>query len=179
MDKIEYAIYFATKAHEGQKKKSEDVAVIIHPFSVGMILKNFGCDDDVVIAGILHDTVEDTEVTYEKIEKEFGAYVSKLVKEASEDDKTLSWEDRKRHTIEFSKTISYEAKLIVAADKVNNLSWVLKDYFYIGDDVWKHTKSGKIKQKWYFENLLKALRENACNNKLFDRYEELNNNIFK
>ena len=63
MDKIEYAIYYATKAHKGQKRKMEDVDMIFHPFTVGMILQRNGQDEEVVAAGILHDVVEDTEKT--------------------------------------------------------------------------------------------------------------------
>lgn len=72
MDKIEYAIYYATKAHKGQKRKMEDVDMIFHPFTVGMILQRNGQDEEVVAAGILHDVVEDTEKTFEDIEKDFG-----------------------------------------------------------------------------------------------------------
>ena len=72
MDKIEYAIFYATKAHKGQKRKQKDVDMIFHPFTVGMILQRNGCDEDIVTAGILHDVVEDTQHTFEDIEKEFG-----------------------------------------------------------------------------------------------------------
>ena len=69
LDKIEYAIYYATKAHKGQRRKMEDVDMIFHPFTVGMILQRNGQDEDVVAAGILHDVVEDTEKTFDDIEK--------------------------------------------------------------------------------------------------------------
>ena len=59
-DKIEYAIYYATRAHKNQKRKIEDVDMIFHPFTVGMILQRNGCDEDIVAAGILHDVVEYT-----------------------------------------------------------------------------------------------------------------------
>ena len=72
MDKIEYAIFYATKAHKGQKRKQKDIDMIFHPFTVGMILQRNGCDEDIVTAGILHDVVEDTQHTFEDIEKEFG-----------------------------------------------------------------------------------------------------------
>ena len=98
-DKIEYAIYFATKAHMGQKRKVEDVDMIFHPFTVGMILERNGCDEDIVAAGNLHDVVEDTKYTFEDIEKEFGKTIRDYVYDSSEPDKSLEWEDRKLHTI--------------------------------------------------------------------------------
>ena len=70
-DKIEYAIYYATKAHKGQRRKVEDIDMIFHPFTCGMLLQRNGCDENVVCAGILHDVVEDTEVTFEEL-SEFG-----------------------------------------------------------------------------------------------------------
>ena len=61
IDLVDYAIYFSTKAHNGQKRKSEpDVDMIFHPFTVGMILQRAGANTNAVIAGILHDIVEDT-----------------------------------------------------------------------------------------------------------------------
>ena len=72
-DKIEYAIYYATKAHKGQKRKIEDVDMIFHPFTVGMLLQRNGCDENVVAAGILHDVVEDTPHEFDDIDDDdFG-----------------------------------------------------------------------------------------------------------
>ena len=75
MDK---AIKFATKAHEGQLRKSGD-PYIVHPLAVMQILKDWGMDEDTCIAGVLHDTVEDTDVTLEDIRREFGETVAFLV----------------------------------------------------------------------------------------------------
>ena len=61
---------FAIKAHMGQVRKSEpDKPMIIHPLSVGMLLEEYGYDDNVIAAGYLHDVVEDTKYTIEEIEK--------------------------------------------------------------------------------------------------------------
>lgn len=120
-DKIEYAIYYATKAHKGQRRKIEDVDMIFHPFTCGMLLQRNGCDEDVVCAGILHDVVEDTPHTFDDIEKEFGKKVRDYVYDASEPDKSLSWEERKKHTIQQIKNAPLGSKLIVACDKISNL----------------------------------------------------------
>ena len=64
LDLLDYAIYFATKAHNGQKRKTEiDVDMIFHPFTVGMILQRANASTNCVIAGIWHDVVEDTKYT--------------------------------------------------------------------------------------------------------------------
>ena len=77
-DKIAKAVDFATKAHEGQKRKSGD-PYIVHPLAVMQILIDWGMDVDTIIAGVLHDTVEDTEVTLDDIKREFGESVAFLV----------------------------------------------------------------------------------------------------
>ncbi len=75
---LEHAVDVATKAHVGQKRKSGE-PYITHPMSVGATLIDWGMDIDTVIAGILHDTVEDTELTLEKLETLFGKDVAFLV----------------------------------------------------------------------------------------------------
>jgi len=75
---LEHAIDFATKAHEGQKRKSGE-PYIIHPLSVAATLVDWGMDIDTILAGVLHDTVEDTSVTLDDIENTFGRDVAFLV----------------------------------------------------------------------------------------------------
>lgn len=75
---LEHAVDFATSAHTGQKRKSGE-PYIIHPLSVAHILIEWGMDIDTVLAGVLHDTVEDTEASLEQIENIFGRDVAFLV----------------------------------------------------------------------------------------------------
>lgn len=75
---IEHAIDFATAAHKGQKRKSGE-AYITHPLSVAAILIDWGMDIDTIVAGILHDTVEDTPITLTDIENNFGHDIAFLV----------------------------------------------------------------------------------------------------
>ena len=122
MDIKEKAKMFAINAHMGQVRKSElDKPMIIHPISVGELLESFGYDDHVIAAGYLHDVVEDTKYTIADIEKYFGSDIATLVMNASEPDKTLSWEERKKHTIAEIKKLPLRSKLVICADKINNL----------------------------------------------------------
>lgn len=88
MNKLDLAIEFAAKAHGEQKRKGTDIPYISHPFAVGMILQQAKCEEDVVMAGILHDTLEDTETTEDDIRSLFGEKVLALVIGASEPDKS-------------------------------------------------------------------------------------------
>ncbi len=96
--RVFHAIEFAAKAHQGQFRKGTKIPYIIHPIGAAQILIEYGCSEEVIIAAILHDTVEDTKVTIQEIEKEFGKEVSKLVEHASElPQETHSWKERKKH----------------------------------------------------------------------------------
>lgn len=178
MDKIEYAIYFATKAHTGQKRKQEDIDMIFHPFTVGMILQRNGCDEDIVAAGILHDVVEDTQYTFEDIEKIFGKEIRNYVYDASEPDKSLPWKERKEHTIEWIKKAPLGSKLIVASDKISNLEEALKNIKKYGqDDVLARNPE---EQKWYYVNVYKSCIENLDkNHPIFKRYENVLKEIWE
>lgn len=103
MELIEKAIVFATMAHGNQKRKGTNIPYITHPYAVGMYLQKANCSPEVVAAGILHDTLEDTETTFYELKEIFGEKVANLVKAASENDKSLLWEERKRLTIEMLK----------------------------------------------------------------------------
>ncbi|ENH97577.1 metal dependent phosphohydrolase [Gracilibacillus halophilus YIM-C55.5] len=157
MDLIENAINFAAKAHKHQSRKATDIPYISHPFAVGMLLQKADCSDEVIAAGILHDTLEDTDVTFEQLIETFGERVAFLVQAASEQDKTLSWEQRKKHTIDALESASLEEIQVIVADKLNNLRSIRSDFEEQGDQIWQRFKRGKHDQHWYYGNIVQAL----------------------
>ena len=176
-DKIEYAIYYATKAHKGQKRKVEDIDMIFHPFTVGMILQRCGCDEEVVAAGILHDVVEDTPHTFEDIEREFGKTIRDYVYDSSEPDKTLPWKERKIHTIEHIKNSPLGSKLIVACDKISNLQDALNNIEKYGED--KVINRNPEEQKWYYTSVYNSCVEGVDKeHPVFKRYKKILDIIF-
>ncbi len=161
MNVKEKAKLFAIKAHIGQIRKSEpDKPMIMHPISVGNLLESFGYDDNVVAAGYLHDVVEDTKYTIEDIEKEFGSDIASLVVGASEPDKSLSWEERKRHTIYETKNLPLRNKLVICADKINNLEDLFLKFEKNGKRDFSAFKRGEESQKWYYTSVYESLVEN-------------------
>lgn len=176
----EKAKYFAINAHLGQIRKNEpDKPMIMHPISVGMLLESYGYDDYVVAAGYLHDVVEDTNYTIEDIEENFGSRVSSLVKGASEPDKSLSWEERKKHTIEQTKTLPLENKLVICADKINNLEDLMIKFQKNGKRDFSAFKRGEDKQKWYYTNIYNSLIYNEDENlPLFKRLKNVLDIVF-
>jgi (p)ppGpp synthase/HD superfamily hydrolase len=179
-DKIEYSIFYATKAHMGQKRKTIDVDMIFHPYTVGMILQRYGCDEDTVAAGILHDVVEDTNHTFEDIERDFGKKIRDYVYDASEPDKSLEWEDRKKHTIEHIKTAPLESKLIVACDKISNLESLADCIETLGEEKsFGSLKRGREPQKWYYTSVYEScIYGQDAENPIFKRYREILHHIF-
>ena len=140
--KIQRAIGFAIRIHEvdqKQKRKGKDIPYIIHPLLVGFILASAKAEEDLVVAGILHDTIEDSipekKVTNEIIIKKFGNKVAKLVYSVTEPDKTLPWKARKREALEHIKTFSHNELLLKSADILSSLSELLIDYKKFGDEV--------------------------------------------
>jgi len=153
------AIAFAARAHDGQYRKGTDIPYIIHPFEVASMLDREGADDTVYIAGLLHDTLEDTPVTEQDILENFGPDVLEVVQHESE-DKSKSWEERKQHTIEELTHCRDQRILLVAcADKANNLRSLRRDYAQVGDELWGRFKRGKESIKWYYHGLIDAFSE--------------------
>lgn len=156
MNLKERALLFATKAHSGQTRKGNGSPYIIHPIAVSKTLEEAGFSDEVVAAGYLHDVVEDTDTTIQEIEENFGSNVAYLVHSHTE-DKTKSWEQRKKHTIEVVKNSDLEVKALIASDKLNNLDSLIEDHLIMGDDIWLVFKRGYDKQKWYHTSIANNL----------------------
>ena len=154
------AIEFSANAHLGYYRKGSKVPYITHPFEVAKILAKAmdpEKNEALISAGLLHDTVEDTSTTLEDIRREFGEEVAVLVASDTE-DKTKSWEERKKSTIDFLRDeATLEMRLLACADKLANLRSVQEDYEKIGDKVWDIFNRGKKKQAWYYRGILDSL----------------------
>jgi len=123
INKLLEAASFAAQRHTGHHRKGNDKQPYInHPLEVANLLANVGRVDDVdvLIAAILHDTVEDVGVTKEEIVEKFGERVAGIVMEVT-DDKTLPKEERKRLQVEHAPHLSPEAKLVKLGDKISNI----------------------------------------------------------
>jgi len=153
------AIDFANKVHWGQFRKSSSVPKMVHLIGVMNILLENNYDNEIAIAGLLHDSLEDTSLTKEDLKLRFGVRVASLVEGASENDKSKSWEERKNQTIEYLKTAPIDVCVIVCADKIDNFRFTRRVYEKIGDEVWLRFNRGKEQQKWYFQSIVKILKK--------------------
>ncbi len=129
LPKLLQAVSFAAKKHIAQKRKGNDAAPYInHPLEVANLLANVGKveDYDVLIAAVLHDTIEDTETTKEEITELFGSNVCGMVLEVT-DDKSLPKSERKQKQIEHAPHLSHGAKLIKLGDKISNIHDIIEN----------------------------------------------------
>lgn len=157
-NRIEEAIEVAAEAHQGQYRKGTRTPYITHPYAVGLILMEAGCPEAVIIAGILHDTVEDTDLTLEFIQERFGEYVADIVDGCSE-NKTLRWRARKTERIEALRSASPEICTVTCADKLHNLRTIISEYDVIGDVIWERFHGEFEDQAWYYCSILDAISE--------------------
>lgn len=181
---IRKAVKFSIKTHEvyqKQKRKGKDVAYITHPLSVGLILSLARASEDVVVAGILHDTMEDCvpekKVTKEMIAERFGRKVADLVESVTEQDKSIPWDTRKEKAIECIKSYSRGSLLVKSADIVSNMSELADDYARWGDQVFERFFAPKERLiNHYIEAIdciLRKWKENPLKNDLIQIKKEI------
>lgn len=173
-ERIQSAIRFAIKAHTGQTRKGKGVPYITHPLTVALILSQAGASEDIVIAGILHDVVEDSDgaVALSDIEDKFGETVAGLVQHVTEEDKSLPWETRKRIALAHIKDMSHDALLLKSADVLHNLSELVHDVEEQGDEVFEKFNAPKEKKLAQQQNLVKALESAWQENPLLSEVKE-------
>ncbi len=155
---IHKAIEFAADKHRNQMRKGTDTPYIVHPMEVYGILATSGCDEETMIAGILHDTLEDTDTEIEELISLFGKTVAQLVASESE-DKSKTWQERKQATIDDLKTASLAAKQIACADKLSNLISMYADLQTCGDKLWQRFNAGKNEILWYYDGVINSLKD--------------------
>lgn len=151
------AIEFAAVKHKDQRRKGSNVPYIVHPIEVMLLLSECGCSSECIAAGILHDTLEDTETTLEELNELFGSHVADLVAAESE-DKSKSWQERKKATIERLFSASDEVKMICLADKLSNLQSMVSDYAKKGDEIWSVFNADKEHIEWYYRGIINATK---------------------
>lgn len=169
---LDMAVHFAVDHHAGQFRKGTDIPYILHPIEVLNTLRTMNADMPLLIAGVLHDTVEDTDATLEEISELFGEEVATLVASNSE-DKSKFWDERKQHTINELSDAPLSVKKLVLADKISNLRSIAKDYKNLGDELWSRFNAPKEKQSWYYSGIQDALYDMQLDPDTADVYWEM------
>ena len=155
---LDRALRWAATAHQGQLRKGSGVPYFEHVVAVAWILDRLGFDEAVVIAGLLHDLVEDTDATLDDVLSRFGPRVAALVAYCSEVKNDASgqkrpWIDRKRDHLAALAGAPVEARAVILADKLHNLLSIASD-LHEGRDVWSLFHADRASVLWYYRTAI-------------------------
>ena len=148
------ALKFAAHKHAGQVRKGTDIPYLVHPFEVGMYLQNIGMTNDVIMAGYLHDTLEDTDTTLNELSNIFGSRIASIVAEVSATSKT--------NALKKAETYSPDAMKVKVADLMCNVSDIYDGYKEVGIAILDRFADGKKTIKHYKEMVI-LLQKRAKN----------------
>lgn len=160
--KIVQAFEFAYRIHAGTTRKGSQVPYIVHPMDVAAILLKSDATEDLIVAGLLHDVIEEEDVELQELERQFGDKVAQLVEFATEPvelrkgDRKKSWKARKQHTLDHLEVATQEEKLLSCADKLSNIRDTINDYEEQGEKLWKRFNATFEQQRWYYRSLCEA-----------------------
>lgn len=162
---LDRAIIFAVKAHHNTERRGKGFPYIVHPMEAVEIVATITPDQELLAAAVLHDTIEDTDVTVEDIRREFGDRIAELVhaesdqfaEGVSEED---SWHERKQVAIDRLRLAPHDAKIVAMGDKLSNMRAIARDYATKGDELWNifHVKN-KADHEWHYRGLADSLKE--------------------
>ncbi len=151
------AFEFAAQKHSGQMRKASTIPYIAHLMGVASLVLEAGGDEDLAIAALLHDVVEDCGGVpmLKEVRRRFGARVAKVVDGCTDADTYPKppWLERKQKYIARLKKEDAETHLVSAADKLNNVRSILSDYRAIGESVWSRFSGGREGTLWYYRTL--------------------------
>ncbi|MBL1434407.1 HD domain-containing protein [Candidatus Wolfebacteria bacterium] len=171
--RLENAIRIASQYHNGQfRAEHDDLPYVSHPFSVAVLVSNYTDDEDVVIAALLHDTIEDTEMTHEKLTELFGEKITTLVENISEPKGDVPWKERKDIYLEKLNTGSLDALLIAAADKIHNMQSKQNIFNEQGRDFIKSLGLLEEKYIWYHGMVGEIVEARLAGNPIVKLYKE-------
>src|SRR3984893_16072009 len=152
------AFNFAAEKHAGQTRKTTTIPYVAHLMGVASLVLEFGGDEDMAIAALLHDVVEDCggAPMLKEVRRRFGSRVAKIVDGCTDSDTCPKppWRERKEAYIRHLKSADAETRLVSAADKLNNVRSIVSDYREVGESVWARFTGGRDGTLWYYRALL-------------------------
>lgn len=192
-DVINHALAFAAKHHDRQVRKGTKLPYLTHPANVAIILTRYGCGNDTVIAGILHDVIEDCaldgytrEMLEQRIGDKFGAKVLETVfaityRRHDDEGVELSADDRKTDYLERLAMANEEARWVCAADKIHNASSIVADLRRTVDPqtVWNRFSGGKSGTARWYRQVYDRLREVGFAAPIMTELEQVSGELVK
>lgn len=151
----------ASRAHDGHYRKGSGVPYISHPMAVMLIAASVTNDEDVLLAALFHDILEDVPENYSRaeMEDEFGPRVVEIVEGVTKDSSLPSWQERADAYLEQLSHGSEESLIVAAADKFHNLSQTLEDLDRDGHALWDRFRSTPSQQLWWYTSVRNVIAE--------------------
>jgi GTP pyrophosphokinase len=179
------AFTFAAEKHAGQTRKASTTPYIAHLMGVVSLTLEFGGDEDLAIAALLHDVVEDCGGVpmFKEVKRRFGNRVAKIVDGCtdSDTDPKPPWRERKQTYLRHLKKADADTRLVSASDKLNNVRSILSDYREVGESIWARFNGGRDGTLWYYRALLDEFKRAKNQNRLIREFElavqELERNV--
>lgn len=163
MTLLTQAVVFAAMKHDGALRKGTDVPYLVHPMEAAAIAASLTSDEELIAAAVLHDVVEDCDVSDREMEERFGQRVTRLVfaeSQLAQGDPSASWETRKKQAVERLRSAGRDEKLIALCDKLSNMRAISRDYERYGEAVFfKFHQHDKRRHAWYYHSCLELLRD--------------------
>lgn len=151
------AFEFAARTHATQSRKGKDLPYISHLIAVAALVLEAGGDEDMAVAALLHDAVEDQggQPTLREIERRFGKRVAQMVWDCTDADTVPKppWRERKEKYLAHLPQVAAESRLVSAADKLHNAREILADYREEGEKIWSRFNGGREGTLWYYRAL--------------------------
>jgi (p)ppGpp synthase/HD superfamily hydrolase len=161
------AFQFAAEKHAGQTRKASTIPYIAHLMGVASLVLEAGGDEDLAIAALLHDVVEDCggAPMLKEVRRRFGKRVADIVDGCtdSDTDPKPPWRERKETYLRHLKRADTGTRLVSAADKLNNIRSILTDYREIRESVWARFHGGREGTLWYYRALRDEFRRGNAN----------------
>lgn len=161
-ERFSEAFLFAFNKHAGQTRKKTTIPYIAHLMSVSALVLECGGDEDLAIAALLHDVVEDCggKPVLGEVERRFGQRVAHIVSGCTDSDVLPKppWRARKEEYLEHLRTADADVRLVSAADKLHNLREILRDYRVHGEAIWQRFGGKRDGTLWYYRALAEEFR---------------------
>jgi (p)ppGpp synthase/HD superfamily hydrolase len=161
------AFDFAAAKHAGQTRKASTIPYIAHLMGVASLVLEAGGNEDLAIAALLHDVVEDCggAPMLKEVRKRFGSRVAKIVEECTDADTYPKppWRERKEKYLRSLRKADAGTRLVSAADKLNNVRSILSDYRAVGESIWIRFNGGREGTLWYYRALLDEFLRHKLN----------------
>ena len=177
MDRVTKAIEFASRAHDGMIRKKDKTPYILHPLEAAVIVGSMTDNRDVISAAVLHDVVEDTSITIEEIEENFGSRVRELVESETEDKRADlppedTWRIRKEESLqELANSGDTDVLMLWIGDKLSNMRSFYRIWKAEGESMWQSfNQKDPSQQKWYYT----TIAELTSSLKEFSAWQEYN-----